>query len=76
MWLDRRRWRRNMPIYWLFLSFAAITAILWGHTSHRAYLDVYWIIYASAVLIGLLPVILKHSRPSNAADGNARIVVP
>jgi 4-amino-4-deoxy-L-arabinose transferase-like glycosyltransferase len=55
MWLDRRRWRRNMPIYWLFLSFAAITAVLWGHTSHRAYLDVYWIIYASAVLIGLLP---------------------
>jgi 4-amino-4-deoxy-L-arabinose transferase-like glycosyltransferase len=73
MWLDRRRWRMNMPIYWLFLSFAGITAILWGHTSHRAYLDVYWMIYAAAGLIGLLPIIVKHSRPSDAAGGNALV---
>jgi 4-amino-4-deoxy-L-arabinose transferase-like glycosyltransferase len=53
MWLDRRRWRLSIPIYWLFLSFAGITAVLWGHTSHRAYLDVYWIMYASAVLVGM-----------------------
>jgi 4-amino-4-deoxy-L-arabinose transferase-like glycosyltransferase len=62
MWLDRRRWRINMPIYWLFLSFAVITAVLWGHTSHRAYLDVYWIIYASVILIGLMAWAVRPKR--------------
>jgi 4-amino-4-deoxy-L-arabinose transferase-like glycosyltransferase len=74
MWLDRRRWRMNMPIYWLFLSFAALTAVLWGHTSHRAYLDVYWIIYASTVLIGLFPWRVKQA--AQGADGNATNAVP
>jgi 4-amino-4-deoxy-L-arabinose transferase-like glycosyltransferase len=71
IWRDRCRWRRSVPIYWLFLSFAAITAVLWGHTSHRAYLDVYWIIYASAVLVGLLPSMFMRTPPSDAAAGNA-----
>jgi hypothetical protein len=70
MWLDRQRWRMSMPIYWLFVSFAAITGVLWGHTSHRAYLDVYWIIYASAVLIGLLASIVKRKSSDMAVQSN------
>ena len=34
----------------MFVLFAAVTAVFFGRTSHRAYLDVYWIIFAAAVL--------------------------
>jgi 4-amino-4-deoxy-L-arabinose transferase-like glycosyltransferase len=72
MWLDRRRWQMNIPIYWLFLSFAAITAVLWGHTSHRAYLDVYWMIYASAVLVGLLPAVARDPQAFTRSKRSVR----
>ena len=50
MWSGRRHWREHLVFYALFASFAAITALFWGHTSHRAYLDVYWIVFAAGVL--------------------------
>jgi 4-amino-4-deoxy-L-arabinose transferase-like glycosyltransferase len=50
MWLERGRWREHLVFYALFVSFAIITAIFWGHTSHRAYLDVYWIVFAAGLL--------------------------
>jgi hypothetical protein len=34
----------------LFLAFICVTAIFWAHTSHRSYLDVYWIVLASSVV--------------------------
>src|SRR5262249_62406722 len=34
----------------MFVSFAAITAVFHGHTSHRAYLGVYWIEFAAGML--------------------------
>ena len=34
----------------LFLAFIAVTAIFWAHTSHRTYLDVYWIVFAASVI--------------------------
>jgi 4-amino-4-deoxy-L-arabinose transferase-like glycosyltransferase len=37
----------------LFLNFIAVTAIFWAHTSHRTYLDVYWIVFAASVLAGI-----------------------
>jgi hypothetical protein len=37
----------------LFLDFIAVTAISWAHTSHRTYLDVYWIVFAASVLAGI-----------------------
>jgi 4-amino-4-deoxy-L-arabinose transferase-like glycosyltransferase len=37
----------------LFLTFIAVTAIFWAHTSHRTYLDVYWIVFAASVLAGI-----------------------
>ena len=50
MWSGRRHWREHLVFYALFVSFAAITALFWGHTSHRAYLDVYWIVFAAGAL--------------------------
>jgi hypothetical protein len=34
----------------LFLAFIVVTAIFWAHTSHRSYLDVYWIVFAASVV--------------------------
>ncbi len=51
MWLARRDWRDHMIIYLLFLSFAVVTAIFFGHTSYRSYLDVYWIVFVAGALI-------------------------
>jgi 4-amino-4-deoxy-L-arabinose transferase-like glycosyltransferase len=50
MWSGRRHWREHLVFYALFVSFAAVTAVLWGHTSYRAYLDVYWIVFAAGAL--------------------------
>ena len=53
MWAGRRHWREHLVFYALFVSFATITALFWGHTSHRTFLDVYWIIFAAGMLQGL-----------------------
>jgi len=50
MILTWRSWREHSIIYALFLSFVVITAVFFGHTSHRSFLDVYWMAYASSVL--------------------------
>lgn len=50
MWQRRHHWRDDSLIYALFLSFALVTAIFFGDTSHRTYLDVYWIVFAAGVL--------------------------
>jgi 4-amino-4-deoxy-L-arabinose transferase-like glycosyltransferase len=34
----------------LFLAFMCVTAVFWAHTSHRSYLDVYWIIFAASIM--------------------------
>jgi 4-amino-4-deoxy-L-arabinose transferase-like glycosyltransferase len=62
MWLSRRNWRTYILIYGLFLSFVGITALLWGHTSHRAYLDVYLIIFAASALAHTFRLIDKRKR--------------
>jgi 4-amino-4-deoxy-L-arabinose transferase-like glycosyltransferase len=53
MWVGRRNWREHLIFYALFLSFAIITALFWGHTSHRAYLDVYLVVFAAGTLYRL-----------------------
>jgi hypothetical protein len=50
MILAWRSWREHSIIYALFLSFVVVTAVFFGHTSHRSFLDVYWMAYASSVL--------------------------
>ena len=49
MWLERRR-PAVILIILMFAAFVAVSAAFWAHTSHRTYLDVYWIILASAVV--------------------------
>lgn len=51
MWLSRANWRRDALIYAGFGTFAAVTAAIWGHTSHRSYLDYYLIIFAASAII-------------------------
>jgi len=43
-------------IYGVFLTFLAVTAAFFGHTSHRAYLDVYLIAFAAGTLSRYLSV--------------------
>jgi len=50
MWASRRHWRELSIFYAQFVAFAAVTAVFFGHTSYRAYLDVYWIVFAAGVL--------------------------
>ena len=50
MWTSRRYWREHLIFYGLFISFAGVTALFHGHTSHRAYLDVYLIVFAAGAI--------------------------
>lgn len=50
MWAGRRDWREHLIFYALFGTFTAVTAVYFGHTSYRIYLDVYWIVFAAGVL--------------------------
>jgi dolichyl-phosphate-mannose-protein mannosyltransferase len=50
MWRHRAHWREDSLIYLLFATFMLVTAIFWAQTSHRAYLDVYWIVFGSGAL--------------------------
>ncbi len=50
MWVSRSHWREHSIFYAQFVSFAAVTAVFFGATSYRAYLDVYWIVFAAGVL--------------------------
>lgn len=45
--LARRSWRDHLIIYLLFLSFVVVSAVFWAHTTHRTFLDVYLIVFAS-----------------------------
>jgi 4-amino-4-deoxy-L-arabinose transferase-like glycosyltransferase len=53
MWAGRGHWRDHLIYYALFVSFGAVTAVFFGHTSHRSYLDLYWIVFAAAALVRL-----------------------
>jgi 4-amino-4-deoxy-L-arabinose transferase-like glycosyltransferase len=71
MWVGRKHWREHLIFYALFVSFAAVTAVFFGHTSYRSYLDIYWIVFAAGSLEQLrnkfLPLAtLKWWRPWNA----------
>jgi hypothetical protein len=53
MFFYRKSWREHLILYALFVSFAAVTAVFFAHTSHRSYLDVYWIVFAAGLLAEL-----------------------
>lgn len=50
MWRRRAKWREDSLIYLQFASFVLITAAYWAHTSHRSYLDVYWIVFGAGAI--------------------------
>jgi 4-amino-4-deoxy-L-arabinose transferase-like glycosyltransferase len=50
MWRRRSKWRKDSLIYLMFAQFLVVTAVYFGQTSHRVYLDVYWIVFAAGAL--------------------------
>jgi 4-amino-4-deoxy-L-arabinose transferase-like glycosyltransferase len=74
MWAFRRYWREHLIYYLLFISFVGVTALFYGHTSHRAYLDVYLIVFAVGALEQLRNRYFPRStsRPSNVPIQSAR----
>jgi 4-amino-4-deoxy-L-arabinose transferase-like glycosyltransferase len=54
MWTTHQHWREHLIFYAQFVSFAMVTAVFFGHTSYRAYLDVYWIVFAAGTLATLV----------------------
>jgi hypothetical protein len=44
------RWSEVILIEMLYISFICVTAVFWAHTSHRSYLDVYWIVFAASLM--------------------------
>jgi hypothetical protein len=50
IWVGRQHWREHIIFYALFVSFSAVTAVFFGHTSYRSYLDLYWIVFAAGSL--------------------------
>ena len=61
-WLGRKRWKDLSLIYGLFLSFILLTAVFFGHTSHRVYLDVYMIVLAAFSVSVILKTITGGRR--------------
>ena len=50
--MGRRRamWRNDSLIYLLFAQFLLVTAVYFGQTNHRVFLDVYWIVFAAGAV--------------------------
>jgi 4-amino-4-deoxy-L-arabinose transferase-like glycosyltransferase len=68
MWARRSDWREHSIFYAQFVSFAAVTGIFFGHTSYRAYLDVYWIVFAAGALATSCVGAASQSVLSNMRD--------
>ena len=49
MYLARRQ-RATILVALMFLAFMCVTAVFFAHTSHRSYLDLYWIVFAASVV--------------------------
>ena len=50
MWRRRAEWRDDSLIYLLFAQFLVVTAVYFGQTNHRVFLDVYFIAYAAGAM--------------------------
>ncbi|HEY0004541.1 MAG TPA: glycosyltransferase family 39 protein [Pyrinomonadaceae bacterium] len=51
--LMKRRRPETLLVLGLALSFMLLTGIFWAHTGHRSVLDVYFIVFASPVILSL-----------------------
>lgn len=50
MWRRRLHWRDDSLMYLLFAQFLVVTAVYFGQTNHRVFLDVYLIVFAAAAI--------------------------
>ena len=60
MWRRRARWREDSAIYLLFALFMLVTAVFWAQTTHRAHLDVYWMVFGAGALAETVLVRRRH----------------
>jgi 4-amino-4-deoxy-L-arabinose transferase-like glycosyltransferase len=65
MWTNRQHWREHLIFYALFASFVVTTAVFFGHTSYRAYLDVYLIIFTAGALVQFGPLQSRAEKQSS-----------
>src|ERR1700683_3259486 len=50
MWLRRRHLRDDSLVYLLFAQFLLVTAVYFGQTNHRVFLDVYFIVFGAGAI--------------------------
>jgi 4-amino-4-deoxy-L-arabinose transferase-like glycosyltransferase len=56
----------------MFLVFLCVTGVFWAHTSHRSYLDVYWIIFAVSIVESFCRTISDLGIPVASSAGRNR----
>jgi 4-amino-4-deoxy-L-arabinose transferase-like glycosyltransferase len=49
-WMHRASWRDDSLVYLLFAQFLLVTAVYFGQTNHRVFLDVYLIVFAAGAI--------------------------
>ncbi len=69
MVLARRRPETKL-IVMLYLAFIAVSVVFFAHTSHRTYLDIYWIVFAASVLTGRYPLSADAGRAARRSDNS------
>jgi hypothetical protein len=50
MRMRRAHWRDDSLVYLLFAQFMLVTAIYFGQTNHRVFLDVYFIVFGAGAI--------------------------
>lgn len=68
MWRRRSQWRDDSLIYLMFVLFLLVTAVYFGQTNQRVYLDVYWIVFAAGALAETgAGIVHRHSQSGQGA---------
>lgn len=68
----RSQWRDDSLIYALFGAFILVTAVFFGATSHRVFLDVYWIVFGAGALASVANQFRQAHSSIGQADSNCR----
>ena len=69
VWLRPDKPPETTLVALLLLSFAAVTALFFGHSSHRAFLDVYLIAYVTVPTMRLARWATRPTEPAGNAQG-------
>lgn len=68
-WTSRKSLKTLSLIYGLFLSFILVTAVFFGHTSHRVYLDVYLLVLGASAAVRILDLMINRQQSSVGLQG-------